>query len=254
MLLLAISPTTTISTPRAGRYRNPRVRPAWYRQRQRALSTGQRRTEQALWPRWGITCGFGDSIDLDATFGRGGNVCLEVGCGTGEALAAIAAARPFDNFIGVDWYRGGLASALQKIDEAGLTNVRLARADALMLLESLPAEPVLDEVLVYFPDPWRGSLERRVLRPEVTQLLWERCRAGARLRLATDVADYPAHARAVLLGDDGGGGVWRELRCSAELGRQEEGAIPRPSTKYEREAIAAGRPIVDLCFEALESK
>lgn len=260
MLFLALLPSTTIS-PRAGRYRNPRVRPAWYRQRQRSLSTAQRRAEQALWPRWGINLGFGDRIDLDATFDRGGNVCLEVGCGTGEALAALAAARPQDNFIGVDWYRGGLASALQKIDEAGLTNVRLARADALMLLESLPAEPVLDEVLVYFPDPWRGSLERRVLRPEVTRLLWERCRVGARLRLATDVADYPAHARAVLLedggdakDDSGSGGVWQELPCSAELGRQEEGAMPRPSTKYEREAIAAGRPIVDLCFEALKSQ
>lgn len=173
-----------------------------------------------------------------------------MGCGTGEALISLAAARPQDDFVGVDWYRGGLASALQKIDELALTNVRLARADALLLLDVLPARPLFDEVLVYFPDPWRGSLERRMVRPQVSRALWERCRAGARLRLATDVPDYPAHARAVLLGAEEGG-CWRELPCS-RLGRQEAGASPRPSTKYEREAIAAGREVADLCFEALE--
>ena len=54
----------------------------------------------------------------------------------------------------------------------------------LLLLDVLPEEPLFDEVLVYFPDPWRGSLERRMVRAEVTRALWERCRPGARLRLA----------------------------------------------------------------------
>ena len=242
-----------------GRYRNPRVKPAWYRQRQRALTPAQKRAELALWPQWGLSWSYGDRLDLDAHFGRahaegapGGRtrqkLCLEVGCGTGEALAALAAARPQDNFVGVDWYRGGLASALQKVDALGLTNVRVARADALLLLDVLPPRPIFDEVLVYFPDPWRGSLERRMVRAEVTRALWERCRPGGRLRLATDVADYPAHARAVLASVEGG--HWRELP-SSEAGLQEPGASIRPSTKYERTALDEGRAVTDLCFEAL---
>ena len=240
--------------PAQGRYRNPRVKPAWYRQRQRALTPAQKRAEQALWPQWGLSWSYGDRLDLDARFGRAhadgapGKLCLEVGCGTGEALAALALARPQDDFVGVDWYRGGLASALQKVDALGLTNVRVARADALLLLDVLPQQPLFDEVLVYFPDPWRGSLERRMVRAEVTRALWERCRPGARLRLATDVADYPAHARAVLASAEGG--HWRELP-SSEAGLQEPGASSRPSTKYERAAIDEGRTIADLCFEAV---
>ena len=242
--------------PVQGRYRNPRVRPAWYRQRQRALTPAQKRAEQALWPQWGLSWSYGDRLDLDARFGRAhaegapGKLCLEVGCGTGEALAALASARPQDDFVGVDWYRGGLASALQKVDALGLTNVRVARADALLLLDVLPQQPLFDEILVYFPDPWRGSLERRMVRAEVTRALWERCRTGARLRLATDVADYPAHARAVLASAEGG--HWRELP-SSEAGLQEPGASSRPSTKYERAAIDEGRTIADLCFEAVRA-
>ena len=176
-LLLCAAPVACrpATRPAHGRYRNPRVKPAWYRQRQRALTPAQKRAEQALWPQWGLSWSYGDRLDLDAHFGRAhaegapGKLCLEVGCGTGEALAALASARPQDDFVGVDWYRGGLASALQKVDALGLTNVRLARADALLLLDVLPEEPLFDEVLVYFPDPWRGSLERRMVRAEVTR-------------------------------------------------------------------------------------
>ena len=141
------------SRPAQGRYRNPRVKPSWYRQRQRALSPGAKRTEQALWPRWGLSWSYGDCLDLNAVFGRDaegradGRLCLEVGCGTGEALVSLAAERPQDDFLGVDWYRGGLASALQKVDELQLTNVRLARADAALLLDVLPAARTLDEAM-----------------------------------------------------------------------------------------------------------
>ena len=119
-----------------------------------------------------------------------------------------------------------------------------------MLLEALPPQPLFGEVLVYFPDPWRGSLERRVLRPEVTHAIWQRCLPGARLRLATDVADYPEHARNVL-GTEAGG-CWHELPCSRR-GEQEAGASARPSTKYEREAIHAKRAVTDMVFEAVSA-
>ena len=67
-----------------------------------------------------------------------------------------------------------------------------------------------------------------------------------------DVPDYPEYARGVLLGSAegvGDSGHWRELPCSL-LGLQEPGATVRPSTKYEREGLAAGRSVVDLTFEA----
>lgn len=130
-----------------GRYRNPAVRPAWYRSRQRMITRSQRQAMQELWPALGITWKYGEHIDLDDEFGRDAPRVLEIGTGNGEAIEHLAKARPHYDFLGVDWYRGGVASSLRRINDAGLTNVRLVRGDAATLLETyLPARPLFDEV------------------------------------------------------------------------------------------------------------
>ena len=130
-----------------GRYRNPTVRPAWYRSRQRSITPAQRRAERELWPTLGLRWEYDQLLDLPAAFGRDAPTVLEIGCGTGEALSVLAAARLDHDFVGVDWYRGGVASSMQRLKEANLTNARLIRGDAATLLEAaLPAEPLFDEV------------------------------------------------------------------------------------------------------------
>ena len=135
------------AAPIRGRYRNPTVRPAWYRSRQRMITPAQRRAERAYWPALGLRWSHDERLDLDNAFGRCAPTVLEIGCGTGEALAAMAAARPSNNFIGIDWYRGGVASSLQRLAAANLTNARLIRGDASTLLSfALPRVPLFDEV------------------------------------------------------------------------------------------------------------
>ena len=139
--------------PSTGRYRNPSVKPAWYKARQRSITPAQKAAERALWPLFGLSFSHDSTIDLRSAFGRSGPTTVEIGCGSGEALVELAAARPDHNFLGVDWYRSGLASCCMALEERGLENVRLVRADALTLLErGLPAAPLFDEALVYFPE------------------------------------------------------------------------------------------------------
>ena len=156
------------------------------------------RAEAELWPQLGLSWTHGAPVDLDEAFGRSDTPrVLEIGCGTGEAIAALAAESPDVDFVGVDWFRGGLAAALQRLQD--VDNVRLLRADAAALLdEGLPDAPLFDLALVFFPDPWRGSSERRIVCPEVARSLKAKMRPGGALWLATDVDDYPDHARRVL--------------------------------------------------------
>ena len=169
---------------------------------------------------------------------------LEIGCGGGEALAALASARPDAQFVGVDWYRAGLAAALMRLDAAGARNARLIRGDAATVLATgLPASPLFDEVLIFFPDPWHSSPERRIVRPDVVAQLSVRTRPGGWLRIATDVDGYADDARRVV----GAHGGWAERPC-ADLEAARPGHC-RPSTRYEREGIAAGREVCDVCFE-----
>jgi len=232
--------------PSSPRYRNPSVKPRWYRERQRSLTRSQRRAEAALWPLLGLTWHYGEFIDLEAAFAPRlppPTRVLEIGCGGGEAILELAAARRADEFVGIDWFRAGLATTLQGVSEQGLEKIRLVRGDAATFLsEALPPVPTFDEVLVFFPDPWSSSPERRLVRPSVVSALSARMRPGGCLRLATDVEGYPDHARAAFL-EVGG---WREVPCEW-LEAQRPGHA-RPSTRYAREAVAAGRECRDLCF------
>jgi tRNA (guanine-N7-)-methyltransferase len=222
------------------RYRNPNVKPAWYKSRQRSITPAQKRIERTLWPIFGLTFAYNQRIQLDQAFGRQAPTVLEIGCGAGEAIVELAEAQPEANFVGCDWFRSGLATCLKSIEERNLTNVRLVRADAATLLDrGLPAEPLFDEVKIFFPDPWYGSPERRVVRSEVVRQISARMRPSGFVHVATDVADYPAHVREVFASPLASGGVWR-----ADTARR----VFRPSTRYAREGVAEGRSIEDLHF------
>lgn len=229
--MLATLPT------RNTRYRSPTVKPAWYKARQRSITPAQKAAERTLWPLFGLAFAHDQVIDLDAAFNRpSAQNILEIGCGAGEALLALAESRKDANFMGVDWYRSGLATCCMELQARELSNVRLARADAFTLLErGLPARPLFDEVLIYFPDPWRGSEERRMVRSEVVESIGKRMRPAGVLHVATDVEGYPEQVRDVMDALP----EWRTVSCEDRF---------RPSTRYEREGLEAGRQVVDLCF------
>ena len=231
----------------SSRYRNPTVKPSWYAARQRSMTRNQKRIEAALWPLLGLTYTHEQPISLDAAFGSATRPrVLEVGCGCGEALVAMAAARPTHDFVGVDWMRRGLATCLAETDRRGLSgNVRLVRSDAATLLErGFAAAPTFDEAHFFFPDPWRGSLERRVLRPDVVADLSARMRPCGCLRVATDVRGYPEQIREAVATC---GASWEEVACEALEAQRGPGFV-RPSTRYAREAAEAGRDVEELCF------
>ena len=132
------------------RYRNPRVKPAWYKARQRSITPAQKAAERTLWPLFGLVFSYNQPLDIDAAFGRvSAPTALEIGCGAGEALVEYAAARPDVNFIGVDWYRSGLATCCQELQRA-ILDVKFVRHDQIeqqldvlpVLRQHLPAHPL----------------------------------------------------------------------------------------------------------------
>jgi len=116
---------------------------------------------------------------------------LEIGFGGGEHLAAQAARRPDVLFIGAEPFQNGVASALRHIDEQRLDNVRLHDGDARELLGRLP-DACLARAFILFPDPWPKARhhKRRLLQDDVAAELARVLQPGARLRFASDWADY----------------------------------------------------------------
>jgi tRNA (guanine-N7-)-methyltransferase len=156
---------------------------------------------------------------------------LEIGFGMGEATVVMAAAAPDVALLAVDVHPAGLASLVRRLDEAGLTNVRIVDGDAVDVLTALPTGS-LYEVRLFFPDPWpkKRHVKRRFLRPTIAALVADRLAPQGFLHLATDWPAYEEHAREVL----------------ADWDVQVLERPDRPLTGYERRAHAAGRTAVDL--------
>ncbi|WP_370375467.1 tRNA (guanosine(46)-N7)-methyltransferase TrmB [Micromonospora sp. HM5-17] len=180
-------------------------------------------------------------LDLAALFGRQAPVVLEIGFGMGDATAAMAAADPGRDYLAVEVHTPGIANLLSLVERLGLTNVRIARGDALDLLRHLLPPDRLAAVHVFFPDPWPKARhhKRRLIQPAHVALLRSRLAPGGVLHCATDWAEYAESMLAVLSADPG-------------LVNTYPGYAPRPAyrpvTKFERRARRAGRPAFDLIF------
>ncbi|MFC8847578.1 MULTISPECIES: tRNA (guanosine(46)-N7)-methyltransferase TrmB [unclassified Micromonospora] len=194
-----------------------------------------------LWSAYGLTVGDEPAaapVDLAALFGRRAPIVLEIGSGMGDATAAMAAADPGRDYLAVEVHTPGIANLLGLVEGLGLGNVRVARGDALDLLRVLP-DGSLDAVHVFFPDPWPKSRhhKRRIIQPVHVALLRSRLAPGGTLHCATDWAEYAESMRETLTADPG-------------LVDVHGGYAPRPAhrpvTKFERRALTAGRPVVDL--------
>lgn len=129
-------------------------------------------------------------------FGRSGRVEIEIGMGKGLFLAGAAAARPESNFLGVERAEKYFHRAVERFLEAPRPNARVLRADAFDLLTRWVTPGSVDDVHVYFPDPWPKSrhAKRRLLQPELFAGIARALRPGGRFWLGSDVGPYFAQA------------------------------------------------------------
>jgi tRNA (guanine-N7-)-methyltransferase len=196
-----------------------------------------------LWPAYGLTITPGPMLDTGALFGRRAPIVLEIGSGMGEATAEMAAADPGRDYLAVEVHTPGIANLLALVDEAGVTNVRVAHGDALELVSDRLAPRSLDAIHVFFPDPWPKARhhKRRLVQPVHLALLRSRLVPGGLLHCATDWAGYAETMLETLTADP----------C---LVNAHDGYAPRPAhrpwTKFERRGVEAGRPVFDLEFRA----
>ena len=97
------------------------------------MGTGQQRALAELGPRYVLPFA-AQALDAAALFGRTAPLVLKIGFGMGDATAAIAAARPDCDFIGVEVHEPGVGALLRHIGERGLHNLRIVRHDVVEVL------------------------------------------------------------------------------------------------------------------------
>ena len=112
---------------------------------------------------------------------------LEIGCGTGEYLCALAAANPTRNYVGLDTSLKSLYAAVHEAAERGLTNIRFVRASA-QYIYPLLEDDSLGAVYVHFPEPILHPKfrKRRIFNPPFLQEIARALAPGGILSIVTD--------------------------------------------------------------------
>lgn len=211
--------------------------------REGRLTDGQRQALETLWARYGLERESG-VLDPRAVFGRDAPRILEIGYGMGQSLAAMAAAEPDKDFIGIEVHRPGVGALLMATRDAGLNNLRSYCDDAVDVLKLCIADGSLSRVQLYFPDPWpkKKHHKRRIVQPEWVELIHTKLAPGGVLHMATDWEDYAEHMMAVMNQAEG-------FVNDAGAGQFSPRPSWRPETKFERRGEKLGHGVWDLLFE-----
>jgi tRNA (guanine-N7-)-methyltransferase len=129
-------------------------------------------------------------LDLEKIFRRKAPLHVDLGCGDGSFLCALAQRLPDKNFLGIERLSGRVRSTARKA--ASLDNVRLLQMESSYAVRYLlPAESV-ETFYLLFPDPWpkRRHHPRRIVTPDFLNSVHAALEHNGVIYIATDHLDY----------------------------------------------------------------
>ena len=114
-------------------------------------------------------------------------ISLEIGFGTGDILLHNALNFPNNLFVGIEYYKKGIAQLLLNIEKYNLKNIRIFYGDAFDYLKLVKTN-YLDEILIMFPDPWpkRRHWKRRIINKDSVNEISRILRSNGRALFFTD--------------------------------------------------------------------
>jgi tRNA (guanine-N7-)-methyltransferase len=204
------------------------------------IPPGAKKALDEAWQQYGIEL---DSYNPDtpvlnfaAIFGQSHPVILEIGFGMGHSLLAMAKANPERNYLGVEVHEPGIARVVKEAAEQQLQNIKIARVDAVWMLQEVIPLQSLAGVQIFFPDPWHKKRheKRRLINPEFISLINSKLSANGWVHIATDWAPYAEQV----------------VKLFAEnLAFSPSPSAQRPQTKFERRGLGLGHAVQDLTYQ-----
>jgi tRNA (guanine-N7-)-methyltransferase len=180
---------------------------------------------------------------FEAIFNRTAPTVLEIGFGMGEATAQIASSLPASNFLCCEVHTPGVGALLKRIEEQGLSNIRILQHDAVEVIDHMLAPNILDGAHIFFPDPWHKKKhnKRRLIQAPLIAKLAARLKPGGYLHCATDWQPYAEQILDVLGAEP--------LLQNTSAGGYAAKPDYRPLTKFENRGIQLGHGVWDLVFK-----
>ena len=171
-------------------------------------------------------------LGLMRLFGRNAPLHVDLGCGDGSFLCAMAQLFPKINFLGIERLAKRVETVRRKAEK--IENVRVLRADTLFAVRYLLPKSSVEAFYLLFPDPWpkRRHQLRRIFTSGFLEAIAVALEQHGVLRVATDQFDYFQQ-------------VERISRAHLEfqvVARSPDDTL-LPLTKFERKFRKQGEPI-----------
>ena len=112
---------------------------------------------------------------------------IEIGCGKGKFILENATLNPDINYIAVEKNFDVLVLAMEKVQAAGLTNVKFLAGDANVFAE-FDTVTRCDRIFINFCDPWKksGQKKRRLTHERFLDIYKKLLNPGGEVHFKTD--------------------------------------------------------------------
>ncbi len=170
-----------------------------------------------------------DRLDLDNIFGRAAPLHVDLGCGDGSFLCALAQRMPDKNFLGIERLLNRVRASARKA--ASLDNVRLLRMESFYAVRYLLRSKSVETFYLLFPDPWpkRRHHGRRIVTQEFLGSIQTALQENGCIYIATDDFDYFGKIKEMA-----------ESNSGFEIG---DADVELPQSKFERIFREKGAPV-----------
>ena len=177
-------------------------------------------------------------LDPSALFPASRQVILEIGFGMGEATALIGRDFPDTGFIAVEVHKPGIGKLMARIEELGLSNIRIIEGDAHPILQTMIPDKSVDGVHLFFPDPWpkKRHNKRRIINSEFLKLIHPKIKDGGFFHIATDWVPYAEWIEEVFAAST--------LFTGGKVARPDW----RPQTRFEGQGITKDHQVNDFRY------
>ncbi len=132
-------------------------------------------------------------------FNNNNDICLEIGMGKGNFLLGMCLNHPDINYIGVEKYSSVICSAIKKINEYELDNLKILNIDIMDIPQYLYGK--IKTIYLNFSDPWpkKRNTKRRLTSENFLKLYDNLFKDEKHIILKTDKDDFYEFSKESLL-------------------------------------------------------